>query len=216
MKIGRSLAVTITVFAVGLAVARIVWPSLNIDLVTVVFLVLAAIPWMLPVLKSLEFPGGIKIELRDVQAAARNIIEGSAMLRGTASVKAEGTIIPRSAQELKETLGTLKEIARVGHEIGLVALRIEIEKRLRRIAEARGVAGAGRSAGYLIQLLVKNEILPEPIATGLQEFIRLGNSAAHGADVEPAAADWAMENADAVLNALESMSQLASIKAPAT
>lgn len=46
---------------VGIA-AHLLWPNLGIDAITLGLLVLATAPWLGSVFKSLELPGGWKVE----------------------------------------------------------------------------------------------------------------------------------------------------------
>ena len=44
----------------------------QVDAVTLTLLVIALLPWLAPIVKSVELPGGVKIELQELdQAAAR-------------------------------------------------------------------------------------------------------------------------------------------------
>ena len=62
-----------TSVAIILAVLHILFPTLGIDATTIALLAIGALPWIIPMLKSVELPGGIKIELRDLKAAAQKI-----------------------------------------------------------------------------------------------------------------------------------------------
>ncbi len=63
----------IAVSLVALIVAAIhVWrPALAVDGITLVLLLAAAVPWVLPLFKSLELPGGWKVEFQDLQNTER-------------------------------------------------------------------------------------------------------------------------------------------------
>ncbi|HET7489469.1 MAG TPA: hypothetical protein VFJ85_16195 [Acidimicrobiales bacterium] len=53
--------------AVALAVVHTAFPDLEIDGVTLALLAVAALPWLAPLLTSIELPGGFKFQLREVQ-----------------------------------------------------------------------------------------------------------------------------------------------------
>lgn len=63
----KSLQYGITVVALFVALAHLIWPSLTIDAITVTLLFIALVPWLTPLFKSLEFPGGWKIEFQDFE-----------------------------------------------------------------------------------------------------------------------------------------------------
>lgn len=63
------LAVVITVVGLSFAAARLRWPDLKIDAVTIGLLVIAALPWLPMILESAELPGGWKLIFREPEPA---------------------------------------------------------------------------------------------------------------------------------------------------
>jgi hypothetical protein len=57
--------------------------------------------------------------------------------------------------------------------------------------------------GQLIRELQKREILSAQNASGLIELTALGNSAAHGAEVTPNAANWVVDVGPSIITQLE-------------
>ena len=66
---GGRVVVSIAVTAVALAfvVAHLIWPDLEIDAIALAFVGIAIVPWLGPLLESIEFPGGFKANFREVQ-----------------------------------------------------------------------------------------------------------------------------------------------------
>src|SRR3990172_12942441 len=60
----------ISLFAILVAIIHLVWPKLTIDSITIALIVIAIIPWLGSLFKSLEFPGGLKVEYHELQKAA--------------------------------------------------------------------------------------------------------------------------------------------------
>ncbi|MGB5756312.1 MAG: hypothetical protein WBM50_05310, partial [Acidimicrobiales bacterium] len=58
------LSVGLSGAAVALAVLHVAFPDIEIDAVTVALLAIATVPWLAPLLKTIELPGGWKFELR--------------------------------------------------------------------------------------------------------------------------------------------------------
>ena len=79
----RRLQQLVTLGALIAASAHLIWPSLAIDAVTIALLVAAAIPWLAPLFKTLELPGGWKIEFQEL--AARQVKIAAAI--GAASAR---------------------------------------------------------------------------------------------------------------------------------
>ena len=178
---------SITLGAVAILVLHAVRPDFTIDAVSLGLLAVAALPWLSSIIKSAEFPGGWKVEFQDVQRA------GELVTKGTSA-------------KIAPPVPGYAAIAEKDPNLALVGLRIEIEKRLRSLAERNGL----RSSGPLIQIvrdLQRTGVLNDPSASGLQELIMAGNQAAHGASVEPAAAVWAIEYGPSVLSVLDSKLQ---------
>lgn len=59
--------IIISVIAAIAAVLHMIFPNVVIDNVTIGLLVVAVLPWLLPLLKSMEFPGGWKLEMREMK-----------------------------------------------------------------------------------------------------------------------------------------------------
>ena len=85
--------------------------------------------------------------------------------------------------------------------LALAGLRLEIETRLRRIAEDHNIEN--QPASRLVTSLVKKNVFQKMEGQVIQELLRLLNSAVHGAQVEPLAVEWASEIGPRILRALD-------------
>lgn len=167
-----------------LAILHVFVDAVVIDSIAIVLLVLAALPWLFPYLKSLELPGGVKIELKDIKSAVNKVSEG----------ESEETISEVDEYEF------LKDIAAHDSGLALVAIRIEIEKSIRNsIGEEKHFMPLSRG----ISKLVSDKVITINVAEGLKELIQLGNKAAHGVEVESEAALYVIENASKLLGPLK-------------
>jgi hypothetical protein len=167
---------------------RIAYPDIKIDGVTFGLLVLAVLPWLSSLIKSFELPGGWRIEFQDVQKAGADIIAAGS----SKGVKG------RSSHP------SFLDIVGLDPSLALVAMRIELEKRIRALAMKRNIPEA-RPLGFLIQELFRQEVLPYEAVKGLRELVAAGNSAAHGGRVEPSVTEWAMSQAPEILGILDGM-----------
>ncbi|MEU0840051.1 hypothetical protein ABZ370_11325 [Streptomyces sp. NPDC005962] len=61
------IAAAVSCLALGVAFAHLVAPDLKIDNVTVALLVIAVVPWLRDLFTSIELPGGLRVEFRDVE-----------------------------------------------------------------------------------------------------------------------------------------------------
>jgi hypothetical protein len=184
----------ITLLALGAAAAHIAFPSLRIDIVTLSLLVVAVLPWLAPIIKSVELPGGIRVEVQDVKAAAEKIIARGVPRPGAAATE---------PHPLPAEVAQLRDVGRQDPNLAIVGLRIAIEKRLRAAAERRGVESEHLSAKGLVHELSDRGVLPGDLADGVADLLAIAKQAAHGATVESAAADYALEAAPFVLSSLD-------------
>lgn len=200
--LSRRVAIAITAVCALLVLVHLIWPILGIDGITVALLVLAALPWLLPFLKSLELPGGVKIELRDAKAATEKITSVP-VVEALEPTKGEFKGRARTTDAATVPL----DVANQDPNLALVGFRIELEKRLRQIAEARNIESSRMPLSRLVRELQAAQVLPSQVAAGLSELIVLGNSAAHGVPVSPAASDWVIGFAPSIMEQLDALSQ---------
>jgi hypothetical protein len=64
------LRYTVTAAALAVAILHVVFPSAVPDAITAGFLLLAFLPWLAPLIKSVDIPGVVKLELRDIELKA--------------------------------------------------------------------------------------------------------------------------------------------------
>ncbi|PWQ97565.1 DUF4145 domain-containing protein [Leucothrix arctica] len=169
----------ISIIFIILASLHIFVDAVTIDVIAIMLIVLASLPWTLPYLKSFELPGGVKIELKDVQTAIEKVSGGD-----------DEPSVETSDYDY------LKVISAHDPSLALVAIRIEIEKAVRSTldSEERPIP-----LSRAINELISNGTITRSIASGLTEFIQLGNQAAHGVEVDAQAADYVIENAANIL-----------------
>ena len=177
------LKVGISTVAALLIVVRLIWPELKIDAISIGLFIVALIPWLTSIVESMKFPGGWEIKLRDIEEAGRKVTDA------------------RPATESIE-LPKFMTVADQDPNLALVALRIEVENRVRTLAEKNSIS-PNAPLSRLLRELRKKGVLDHAAFHGLQEIVMAGNRAAHGATVEPSLADWAFINGSAILSILD-------------
>lgn len=177
---------TITGLAILVIVSRFLWPTLSIDSITLGLLVIAVLPWLADVIKSAEFPGGWKIEFQDIVDASDRATEG----------------VEGAAPEHAGPPHSFLNVASQDANLALVGLRIEIERRLRALAEQSDLKHQSTLSG-LIRQLSKNGTISVTSASGLHELVEAGNRAAHGAEVDERVALWALDYGPQILASLQ-------------
>jgi len=180
------LKLGISIGALGAIIARMVWPDLKVDVITLGLIIVALLPWLSVLIESAKFPGGWEVKFRSLQSAAQKVIS-------EVPTAATAGVAPRPAY---------LEIIERDPNLALVGLRIEIEKRLRALGEAAGIKEE-RSLMRLFQRLREEGVLRDASLSGLQEVVMAGNQAAHGAKVEPNVASWAADYGPELLATLD-------------
>jgi hypothetical protein len=213
------LSLAISGISLALAGVHLIFPALRVDFVTVAFLTIAAMPWLAPILRSLQLPGGFIIEWQDVRAATEKVVAalGPPAAPGSPVPPQHSVplVAPSSATGV-DSIAVLQALAAEAPGLALVGLRIEIERRLRAIAHAAGLAASFSSTAVLLRELVSTGHISDSAAGGLQELVALGNSAAHGVSVTPAAASWSLDMAPTILGDLDKRLACAICKRPIT
>lgn len=184
----RKLSWAITAIAVVLAIAHLAAPDVKIDAITVTLLVIAVLPWLGTVFRSLELPGGLKVEYHELERAKKEAEEA-------------GLLAPAA----EPTPPVFLAIAEQDPNLALAGLRIELEKRLRVLATADGIApeSTRQGIGPLLRMLASRDALKERERSVLADLIATLNSAVHGAEVDPRAAQWAMDVGPKLLRTLD-------------
>jgi hypothetical protein len=185
----------ITLGALLIALVHLLRPTIAIDGITLVLLVIALIPWLAPIFKSLEFPGGWKVEFQDLQRAA---------------VRAEQAGLLSPQPEPTAAQFTFQQIVETDPNLALAGLRIEIEKRLVTLSEKRGLVVRSRGIGQMLRTLREHQVLSAEASATLADMAGLLNSAVHGAQVDPRATEWAMSVGPRLLKALDELANEAS------
>ncbi|MBI3921317.1 MAG: hypothetical protein HY318_07870 [Armatimonadetes bacterium] len=185
------LKALISIAAVGVIVVRICFPDVKLDAIALGLIILAILPWFSELIESAKFPGGWEVKFRDLQEAAASVTAGTPPLAQTSGESERPSFVV---------------VAEHDPNLALVALRIEIEKRLREYAR-RNDFGDRLPVSHLIGELAARQALPPQTVAGLRQLISAGNSAAHGARVQDDVADWALGAGPQILAAMDQQLQ---------
>lgn len=178
----------VTLGALGVALAHVVFPGLAIDAVALVLVVVAVVPWLAPLFKSLELPGGWKVEFQELQKVAAKADDAGLLSPAPATVQPEYAF---------------QSVADRDPNLALAGLRIELEKRLVRLAEVNDIGTHMQGMARLLRELASRGILSEDEESVLSDLVHLLNAAVHGASVDPRATEWAMDVGPQLIQSFE-------------
>src|SRR5437867_7636803 len=129
--------IAISAIASLLALGHTIFPGVKIDAITLTLLFIVVLPWLGFIFKSVEFPGGLKVEYPDLEKAGEDAAKVGLL----------------SAPQKRIEESPYLVIAAEDPNLALAGLRIEIERRLREIAKRRGLNGARLGIRQLLELL---------------------------------------------------------------
>lgn len=196
MTAKRKTQLFITVSAILVGLIHLFFPNLKIDAIFITLIIIAIIPWLEPLLKSVELPGGLKVEFQDFKK-----LEEEAIKAGL--IKSDGKIETKEITTTNSETFSFIEIAEQNEELALVGFRIEIEKRLRSLADKYSIESNRYSVTRLIEALTKEEILTIAEKTSLTDIISTLNKASHGMEYDQRSANWVIENGPKILDSLD-------------
>lgn len=186
----KTIQISITTGALLIAIAHLFWPELKIDAITLTLILIAIIPWLAPLLKSVELPGGWKFEFQDLIKAQERASEVGLLAE------------PEDGPEY-----SFQMVADEDANLALAGLRIEIENRLIKLAESSDIKIGRSSVGRLMRILSQREVLSNQERAVLEDLVGTLNAAVHGAEVDERSADWAMDIGPRLLKALDNKIQ---------
>ena len=185
----KRLRQVVSLGALLLALSHIIWPLLAIDAITLALIIIAILPWLAPLVKSLELPGGWKVEFQELQKVASRA-ETAGLLAAEASQK--------------EVDFSFQSIANRDPILALAGLRIEIEKRLLQLTKIHNLNKRhSTSVGQALRALTQAEVLTNEERSILADMVNILNSAVHGGDVVPHIALWAIDIGPRLLTSLD-------------
>lgn len=195
MKSKQKVKVVVTLVAVSLAILHLIFPKINIDLITVSLLALAVIPWVETLFKSVELPGGLKLEFQELKK-----IEEEAQKVGL--INSEDVKIEEDEEDVEKRL--FVELAEQNQELALVSLRLDIEKCLRDIALKYDLKTEKLGINNLLRELAAYHIIPIEEENVLRDMIAVLNQASHGMEYDQRTGKWIIEVGPKIIESLES------------
>jgi hypothetical protein len=196
----------VTCICIALLLAHYLWPHLEVDNVTIALALAAVVPWLSSIIKSVEVPG-FKIELQEVKTALQQVTASQTAARAAGVHRRYFTAMYAAGPARRSTTTSAPDLVMGSRDprLIIISLRIEIERRLYQLTRSLDLEAEGKPAAAILRELVAGNYIDPQAAAGLSQLISLGNSAAHGADVTPEAAQWAGDAGPAILDMLDGL-----------
>jgi hypothetical protein len=108
------LGLLVTIVAVSLAIAHLVWPAAKIDAITVLLVVVALLPWLGGMLESIELPGGWKVIYRKLEERVTEVASTAQAAFGAvgATAAAAAPATSNTIRQLTEEYWRLRALPR--------------------------------------------------------------------------------------------------------
>ena len=184
----KILSWLLTLSAVGAAIIHAFVPSIIIDGTTALLLAVAAIPWLGSLFRSIELPGGVKVEYQELKEA-ENKARKSGLLTENSPPAPSPFYVKISSED---------------PNLALAGLRIEIERELISLAKRHNIATERKSIMSLAKDLTDSNVFGVGAYLALADTVHLLNNAVHGAKVEQSAVNWALTTGQEILASLRS------------
>jgi hypothetical protein len=168
---------------------HMIFPKITIDSITLGLIVIAVLPWMAPLFKVVELPGGLKVEFQKLLSAEKKADD----LGLLSNIKDDKKIHEYES----------KFIERKDPNLALAGLRIEIEHKLREVAGKSNISFDGGAIQRLVNQMVNERIFNKSEGQVINELLTLLNQATHGAKVDPLAIEWVNTVGPKILYALD-------------
>lgn len=182
----------ITIIALSLVLIHLIWPSISIDAITLFLLAVSILPWLNSIFKSIELPGGLKVEYQELEKIEERAVQA-------------GLITTESNNHEDEY--SFQTVASKDPNLALAGLRIELEKRLINLGMSKKLPIYKKSLFALLEDLNRHQIINAAEKSVMSDLIPLLNSAVHGAKVDISVLDWALDIGPKILKALDKRSE---------
>lgn len=167
---------------------HIFYPKVEIDLVTMLLLILVWLPWASPLLKSLELTWVWKIEFQDIKSIVDTTKELSKNID--------------NSNRNKDANNHFKSLYESDPLLAFASIRIELEQKLKKLWEKYNIDNH-RGIRFIVNDLSKNWILSDKEKKLYHDILPILNLAIHGEQFDMEASKWLIETAPEILKYLD-------------
>jgi len=192
----RIVSFGISLLCLFLIIIHAVFPQFSIDTTTVALIVILIFPWLLPYIKTAKLPGGIEITTREIQQL-EEVTTRSAIGAIPAAMRAP----IRGRKPPSMYLMLFKS----DPNLALASLRLDIERKLRKIASSRELDVTRLPLRQILNILHAKEIIGSSEFASLDMIINVCNKAVHAEKVDSALALKILDIGELALQYLSTM-----------
>jgi hypothetical protein len=180
--------ITISLISAALLACHLLWPQIKLDTPAVFLIVLCFLPWLGVVFKSVELPGGAKVEYRDVLLRASRKLEEVGLLQAY-----------RRQAEDPLYLGLVDK----DPNLALAGLRIDIERRLRTLGRSLGSNDPRENLRQVVNMIGSRGLFTQVQTDAMNGILKSLNIAVHGGKIPRDDAEEIMEKGIRLLDSID-------------
>jgi len=186
----------VTFVGIILIAAHAFFPEITIDNITLALVIIIIFAWLIPHVQTIKLLGGTELTLRNM---ATKLEEDSAR---SELIQPQRVLVeaPPSKEESSRW-----NLLQSDPNLALASLRIDIEKVLRQIAEAKKLSLESAPLRRILNTLHNKLIIPDKEYSILTDVINVCNRAVHAETVELQTASRILDVGEAVLIFLNSL-----------
>lgn len=181
--------IAISVLSAILLIGHLIWPAVKLDVASIFLLAVILLPWLGTIFKTVEIPGGPKVEYRDEE-----------LLKATQKLEDVGLLQESSGQR-----GDPIYLELIGRDtnLALAGLRIDIERRLRKIANYLEPIDPPSNLRQVVSLIGSRGLFTKIQTEAMHGILNSLNHAVHGGRIPADDAEEIMEKGLRLLGSLD-------------
>jgi hypothetical protein len=180
--------ISISSVSAVLLVGHLVWPSIKLDAPSVFLIALCFLPWLGAIFKSIELPGGTKVEYREGLLKATRKLEEVGLLQD-GRIQTEDPVY--------------RGLIDRDSNLALAGLRIDIERKLRTLATLLHTTEPNGSLRQVVNLIGSRGLFTQIQTEAMHGILTCLNTAVHGGKIPKDDAEEVMENGIRLLETLD-------------
>jgi hypothetical protein len=186
--------IAISSISAVLFMCHLVWPTIRLDTSALFLLALCFLPWLGTIFKSVELPGGAKVEYRQGLLQAAKKVEDSGLLQDSG---VQGNSLTQKRDPIYRTL------IEQNPNLALAGLRIDIERKLRAIVGFSNPDSSLKSLSQVVEIIGALGLFTKGQTQAMHGILKHLNSAVHDERVSSENAAEVFQMGTRLLDALD-------------
>ncbi|MCB2200368.1 hypothetical protein KQI63_13250 [bacterium] len=187
----RKIKVIFTTVLFAIAILLSVFPTIEVNSSVLIIVVIAILPWLNPIFKSIELPGGFKFEFQQLKEVEKKVIDSG--------------LIETSSNNPKEKrhIYSFEHVTNSDPTGYILGLSIELRSKLQMLAASWDITTDNRHITDLTNDLYEKNILNNNEREAINDIIPVLQKAMHSDHSDNRTFDWVKEFGPKILRSLD-------------